>query len=106
MYVKIGQRKGIMQMKKISALEIAEYIMESMVSMYEDGSYYAHYNPDKGLNYEGNTDPENITVLASCNYADDLDRYEMEQKENTNDSDFMRICEELAEKLNEEIEKL
>lgn len=91
---------------KITASQIAEYIIESMGMMYEDGGYYTHYNPETGFNYKGNSDPENITVFAYCDYAEGLDRMEFDSKENLDDPDFMQICEELADKLNEEIEDL
>ena len=91
---------------KITASQIAEYIIESMGTMYEDGGYYTHYNPETGFNYKGNSDPENITVSAPCDYADSMSREEFDSKENLDDPDFMRICEELADKLNEEIENL
>lgn len=91
---------------KITASEIAEYIIESMGMMYEDGGYFAHWSEEKGLNYDGNTDPENITVSALCDYADGMSREEFDSKESLSDPDFMQICEELADKLNEEIEDL
>lgn len=91
---------------KITVKEIAEYIIDSPALMYEDGEYFAHWSEEKGLNYDGNTDPENITVFAYCDYAEGLDRMEFDSKENLDDPDFMRICEELADKLNEEIENL
>lgn len=90
-------------MKKISVEEIAEYIIDSPALMYEDGEYYVHWSEEKGLNYDGNTDPENITVSAPCDYADSMSREEFDSKEDLRDSDFMRICEELADKLNAEI---
>lgn len=93
-------------MKKISVEEIAEYIIDSLALMYEDGEYYAHWSEEKGLNYDGNTDPENITVSVPCEYADGISREEFDSKESLDDPDFMRICEGLADKLNEEIEDL
>lgn len=87
-------------MKKFTSKDIAEYIIESYAELFEDGYYYVHCNPEIGLNYRGNLDPENITVCAPCDYADGMDRYEFDQKENFNDPDFMDICENLAEKLN------
>ena len=82
---------------KITSKEIAEYIINSPALMYEDGEYFAHWSGEKGLNYEGNTDPGNITVSVPC-------EEEFDSKENLDDPDFMRICEELADKLNEEID--
>lgn len=90
-------------MKKFTAHDIAEYIIESFSELYEDGYYCVHYNPETGLNYKGNMDPENITVCARCDYADGLDRCEFDAKESENDPEFMDICEELAEKLNSEL---
>ena len=92
-------------MKK-TVKEIAEYIINSPALMYEDGEYFAHWSEEKGLNYDGNTDPENITVSAPCDYADSMSREEFDEKESLEDCDFMQICEELANKLNEEIEDL
>lgn len=91
---------------KITVKEIAEYIIDSPALMYEDGEYFAHWSEEKGLNYDGNTDPENITVSAPCDYADSMSREEFDSKERLSDRDFMRICEELSDKLNEEIEDL
>ena len=91
---------------KITKEQIAEYIIESMGMMYEDGGYYVHYNPETGFNYTGNSDPENITVSALCDYADGMSREEFDEKESLEDCDFVQICEELADKLNEEIEDL
>ena len=91
---------------KITVKEIAEYIIDSPALMYEDGEYFAHWSEEKGLNYDGNTDPENITVSAPCDYADSMSREEFDNKESLSDPDFMRICEELAKKLNEETEDL
>ena len=91
---------------KITVKEIAEYIIGSPALMYEDGEYFAHWSEEKGLNYDGNTDPENITVSAPCDYADSMSREEFDSKEGVSDPDFMRICEELAEKLDKEIETL
>ena len=91
---------------KITVKEIAEYIIDSPVLMYEDGEYFAQWSEEKGLNYDGNTDPENITVSAPCDYADSMSREEFDNKESLSDPDFMRICEELAKKLNEETEDL
>lgn len=93
-------------MKKISVEEIAGYIIDSPALMYEDGEYFAHWSEEKGLNYDGNTDPENITVSAPCDYADSMSREEFDGKEDLQDPDFMRICEELADKLNAEINNL
>lgn len=90
----------------IKSKEIAEYIIDSPALMYEDGEYCAHWSEEKGLNYDGNTDPENITVSVPCEYADGMSREEFDGKEDLQDSDFMRICEELAEKLNAEINNL
>lgn len=87
----------------LTGVDIAKYIIESTVSMYEDGSYYVHWSEKKGLNYDGNMDSENITVTSECRYADGLDEYEFYQKESYDDEDFMRICEDLANKLNREI---
>lgn len=50
--------------------------------------------------------PENITVMTVCDYADEMSREEFDEKESLTDCDFMQICEELADKLNEEIEDL
>lgn len=91
---------------KITVKEIAEYIIDSPVLMYEDGEYFAHWSEEKGLNYDGSTDPENITVSVPCDYADGMSREEFDSKERLSDPDFMRICEELSDKLNEEIEDL
>lgn len=91
---------------KITAKEIAEYIINSPSLMYEDGEYFAHWSEEKGMNYDGNTDPENTTVSAPCDYVDGMSRDEFDSKEDLKDPDFMRICEELAERLNEEIEDL
>ena len=91
---------------KITVKEIAEYIINSPSLMYEDGEYFVHWSEEKGLNYDGNTDSENITVSVPCEYADGMSREEFDSKENLDDPDFMRICEELADKLNEEIEDL
>ena len=91
---------------KITVKEIAEYIIDSPALMYEDGEYFAHWSEEKGLNYDGNTGPENITVSAPCDYADGMSREELDNKESLSDPDFMRICEELEKKLNEEIEDL
>ena len=88
---------------KIKAMEIANYIINSSALMYEDGEYFAHWSEEKGLNYDGNTDQENITVSVPCEYADEMSRDEFDSKENLDDPDFMRICEELAQKLNKEI---
>lgn len=90
-------------MKKITKLEVAQYLINSPSLMYEDGEYYAHWSEEKGLNYDGNMDPENITVSVPCEYADGMDREEFDSKESIDDSDFMEICETLAERLNEEI---
>lgn len=90
-------------MNKFTAHDIAKYIIDSFTILYEDGYYYIHYNPETGLNYKGNTVPDNITICVKCNYADELDRYEFDAKESENDGDFMEICEELANKLNERI---
>lgn len=92
-------------MIKMSKNDVANYIINSPSIMFEDGCYYAHWSEDNGLNYDGNTDPENITVIAECQYADHISREEFDAKENINDFDFMAICEELAEKLNTEISK-
>ena len=91
---------------KITSKEIAEYIINSPALMYEDGEYFAHWSEEKGLNYEGNTDPGNITVSVPCEYADEMIREEFDSKENLDDPDFTRICEKLADRLNEEIENL
>ena len=91
---------------KITVKEIAEYIINSPALMYEDGEYFAHWSGEKGLNYEGNTDPGNITVSVPCEYADEMIREEFDSKENLDDPDFTRICEKLADRLNEEIENL
>lgn len=91
---------------RIAAKEIAEYIINSPSLMYEDGEYFAHWSGEKGLNYDGNTDPENITVSVLCEYADGMSRDEFDSKESLDDPEFMQICEELADKLNEEIEDL
>lgn len=89
---------------KITELMIAEYLIESFSSMYEDGYYYVHWNPEIGLNYNGNDDPENITVCAKCDYAQGLDRCKFDSKESYDDPDFMTICEKLADLLNEKIQ--
>lgn len=91
---------------KITVREIAEYIIDSPALMYEDGEYFVHWSEEKGLNYDGNMNPENITVSAPCDYADGMGRGEFDGKENLDDPDFMRICEELADKLSKEIEDL
>ena len=91
---------------KIKAMEIANYIINSQTMMYEDGEYFAHWSEEKGLNYDGNMDPENITVSVLCEYTDEMSRDEFDSKENLDDPDFMRICEELAENLNKEIDDL
>lgn len=91
---------------KITAKEVAEYIINSPSLMYEDGEYFAHWSEEKGLNYDGNTDPGNITVSVPCSYADGMSREEFGSKEILDDPDFMQICEELADRLNEEIENL
>ena len=91
---------------KITVKEIAEYIIDSQALMYEDGEYFAHWSEEKGLNYDRNTDPENITVSAPCDYADSMSREEFDEKESLEDWDFMQICEDLADKLNQEIEDL
>lgn len=90
-------------MKKFTERDIAEYIIEGSVSVYEDGFYHVHYNPKTGFNYKGNSDDENITVCARCEYAEGLDPFEFYSKENMDDPDFMRICTELAEKLNQKL---
>ena len=91
---------------KITIKEIAEYIINSTALMYEDGEYFVHWSEEKGLNYDGNTDSENITVSSACEYADGMSREKFDSKESLADPDFMRICEELAGKLNKEIEDL
>lgn len=90
-------------MKKFTPKDIAEYIIESFSELYEDGFYYVHCHPETGLNYRGNSDPENITVCVPCYYADGLDRFEFDSKENESDPDFMEICSALADKLNLEL---
>lgn len=90
-------------MKKITKLEVAQYLINSPSLMYEDGEYYAHWSEEKGLNYDGNMDPENITVCVPCEYAYEMSREEFDSKESVDDADFMGICEALAEKLSEEI---
>ncbi len=91
-------------MKNPNALEIAKYIIDSPSAMYEDGYYYTHWNPEKGLNYDGNSDADNITVCAPCLYADDMESIdELTEKENIDDMDFMSICESISQKLDEEI---
>lgn len=91
-------------MRKLTALEVADYIINSPYLMYEDGDYYIHWNPVHGLNYKGNSDPDNIIISIHCSYADGLSREEFETKESVNDSDFMSVCDALADKLNEKIE--
>lgn len=91
---------------KITPKEVAKYIIDSPALMYEDGEYYAHWSKEKGLNYDGNMNPENITVMTVCDYADEMSREEFDEKESLADCDFMQICEELADKRNEEIDDL
>lgn len=90
-------------MKEYTAHDIAEYITESYLVMYQDGYYYVHYNPKTGFNYKGTQDPDNITVCVPCDYAEGLDRYEFDMKENESDPDFMAVCEKLADELNERL---
>ncbi len=92
---------------RVSAEDIADYIINSPSMMYEDGYYYAHWSPENGLNYDGFSNLENISVASRCYYDDDggMDRDEFDRKERLDDPDFMRICEDLAEKLNTEIDK-
>lgn len=90
-------------MKKFTATDIAMYITNSTMSMYEDGDYYVHWSEEKGLNYDGNTDPNNITVISHCDYADGMSQSEFYAKENLCDTDFLQICDDLANKLNSEI---
>lgn len=91
-------------MNKVTALEVADYIIHSPYMLYEDGYYYAHWNPKERLNYKGNSDPDNITVCVPCAYADEVsDRDEFNAKESVDDEEFMRVCDALADKLNKEI---
>lgn len=91
-------------MKNPNALEIAKYIIDSPFTMYEDGYYYAHWNPEKGLNYDGNSNSDNIMVCVPCLYADDMESIdELTEKEDIDDMDFMSICESISQKLYEEI---
>lgn len=92
-------------MKEYTTHEIAEYIINSPYLMYEDGYYCVHCHPETGLNYRGISDPENIVVYVPCEYAEGIEREEMDAKESESDEDFVQICERLTEKLNEELKK-
>ena len=91
-------------MNKVTALDIANYIINSPSTMYEDGYYYVHWNEEDGLNYKGNTNPNNITVCVPCTYAGEVaNKDEFNARESVDDEDFMRVCDALADKVNEEI---
>lgn len=86
----------------VTAEDVANYIIDSPSSMYEDGHYYAHYSKDQGgLNYHGKDWHDNFTAAAVCAYADGMRREDFYEKENIDDPDFMEICEKLADKINE-----
>lgn len=91
-------------MNKVTTLEIANYIINSPSTMYEDGYYYAHWNEKDGLNYKGNSNQDNITVCVPCAYAAEIEnRDKFNAKESVDDEEFMRVCDTLADKLNKEI---
>lgn len=86
----------------VTAEGIADYIINSPSSMYEDGYYHAHYSKDQGgLNYHGNDWLDNFTAVVACEYANGRSKKDFEKKENIDDPDFMEICEKLADKINE-----
>lgn len=90
-------------MKEYTAHDIAEYIIDSPYLMYEMGDYCVHCHPETGLNYRGISDPDNIIIYIPCEYAEGIEREEMDAKESESDPDFMEICEKLADALNREI---
>lgn len=90
----------------ITAETIAGYIINSPMLMLENREYYAYWNTTDGLNYFGNLKPDNIIISVECPYLNDkISREEFDNKESLSDSDFMIICEKLADCLNREIER-
>lgn len=93
-----------------TVMDIARYIIDSPHVMFEDGTYFVHYNLDVGLNYEGNCDPNNITVCVpivtppAMDNPDNVGEF-LEKYEKTDNQDFMYMCELLHEKLVRELEQ-
>lgn len=85
----------------VTAEDVADYIINSPSSMYEDGYYHAHYSKDQGgLNYHEKDWHDNFTAAVACEYADGMRREDFYEKEDIDDPDFMEICKKLADKIN------
>ena len=88
-------------MKIYTILDIANYLIDSDYSLFENDNYYLYYNPDTGLNYNGNTDPDNITITVTLSdYGIDINNYDcLSDFENIDNPEFLTICEKLLDDL-------
>ena len=90
-------------MKKITANEVAEYIINSDCTRLEDGLYYVHINEDGEFVHsasEGETFTTEAGDISEWEDDESPERF-YDEFETTDNKDFMYICEDLADQIND-----
>jgi len=93
-------------MKRYTENDIADYIINSSNMMFEDGLYYAHVN-DNGELVPSKDDATTFTAeFDDSEWANDEspERF-YEEAETKSNPDFMRVCEKLADEINEYLDQ-
>ena len=93
-------------MKKITANEVAEYIINSDCTRLEDGLYYVHINEDGEFVHsasEGETFTTEAGDISEWEDDESPERF-YDEFETTDNKDFMYICEDLADQINDYFE--